>query len=1130
MMNKNKRFALLATAAVLPGVSHAQIVISDTLTGTSSSYNWQALNGACLTAGNNTGTIPACSGLSYYSGKTQVGGTTGRLPDQPGSGALRLTNGDTGAGTNGNSQTGAVVSNFTFPTNQGLQVTFTTVTYGGNAYKNANGVKSGADGISFFLADGSKPATVGALGGSLGYSCSNGNATYDGVQGGYIGLGIDEFGNFSNSNDNTSTGANPNGGAGAIPGRISLRGAGNTNWANLSSNYPKYYPSSLSSSQQSSAVQSTCAAGYLYNFSGKTQYDANGYKVSNGNQTSEPVNYNYNYLSGDTLNGVTIFSQEATNNPVRGSATPITYALTVTQDGLLSLSYSVNGGIAQPVITNQSITASNGPLPSSFRFGFSAGTGGGSNVHEITCFKAAPVGQSSSSAGTNIPQLGRVTGGTQLYLAYYHQTNWWGELTAQTLGPDASGKLVINSTANWDASCTLTGGACPAMGSSATVAVQAPTARNILTWNGTSGVPFQWANLTSAQKTALTAGDSSATSARLLYLRGTRTYEVSNGGSFRTRTGVLGDIINSSPSWVGGPSAPYNGPWVDALYAKATPLEPTGSYANFKTTYGQRLNVVYVGANDGMLHGFRAGSYDVKGNFVNNATTPNDGQEALAYMPTAVVNTIHSSSNGKLDFASPSYAHNLYMDATPGTGELYYNGAWHTWLVGGMGGGGNTNGPIGDGTTQGTGAIYALDITDPSTFSESNASNLVIGEWGPGSITCANVTNCGAYLGNTYGTPIIRRLHNGSWAALFGNGLNSQNGTAGMYIMLVDPAKGTTSFRYIDTGYGPSQDPAGGNNKNGIAYVTSADLDGDHITDYVYAGDVFGNLWRFDLTAQNPASWSVSSAPLFSTSVGQPITTKVVVASIPGSGSGSKPRVLVSFGTGQTQPATLTSAATNATAAQALYGIWDWNMNAWNAIAPETAKYTSLTAPQTVTGSSLQQQTITVDAAATATATGTAQRVISSNKVCWQGSSDCAGTNNNQYGWTLPLPAGQNEQAVFSPTLQYGVFNINTLIPAVQQVLSCNSTPATGYSYGLSVATGGATPNPYFYDANGNYLTQSGAAVSAVGMSGTGTSTFVTVGSNVYAVMQGADGTPRFIRINPNATGVGSRLNWVKLR
>ena len=179
---------------LMHGTTQAQQLINDTLTGPSSSYNWKALKGACLTAGNNTGSIPACSGLPYYDGKQLVGGANGRLPDPVGRGALRLTNGDFAAGgNNGDNQTGAVVSDFRFPTNEGLQVTFTTVTYGGDGL---NG--TGADGISFYLMDGDKQPSVGGLGGSLGYSCSNVNSQYDGVAGGYIGIGIDEYGNFSN--------------------------------------------------------------------------------------------------------------------------------------------------------------------------------------------------------------------------------------------------------------------------------------------------------------------------------------------------------------------------------------------------------------------------------------------------------------------------------------------------------------------------------------------------------------------------------------------------------------------------------------------------------------------------------------------------------------------------------------------------------------------------------------------------------------------------------------------------------------------------------------------------------------------------------------------------------------------
>ena len=174
-----------------------------------------------------------------------------------GFGALRLTNGDTTkGGSNGDNQTGAVVSNFTFPSNQGLQVTFTTVTYGGDG---DNG--TGADGISFFLADGSKSPSVGGLGGSLGYSCSNTNSQYEGVVGGYLGVGIDEYGNFSNPGDNTATGP------GFKAGRISVRGAGDITWASLHALDPTHYPSGLTADQQTAAVKSTCKSGKIMDYS-----------------------------------------------------------------------------------------------------------------------------------------------------------------------------------------------------------------------------------------------------------------------------------------------------------------------------------------------------------------------------------------------------------------------------------------------------------------------------------------------------------------------------------------------------------------------------------------------------------------------------------------------------------------------------------------------------------------------------------------------------------------------------------------------------------------------------------------------------------------------------------------------
>src|SRR5450755_3225943 len=204
------KFYAAALAITLGGLSPcaawAQVTVTDDFTQGEAAVKWKAFNGACLTAGDGGVTIPACVGLPYYT-EALVGGTSGTLPDVPTQGALRFTNGSPG----GFHQNGAIVldpSN-SFPSNSVFQNTFTTETYRGNS-GGAGG--DGADGISFFLMDASQTPDLGAFGGSLAYTCSNSNNDptlrsdgtqrgYDGLVGAYLGLGIDEYGNFLNGSN-----------------------------------------------------------------------------------------------------------------------------------------------------------------------------------------------------------------------------------------------------------------------------------------------------------------------------------------------------------------------------------------------------------------------------------------------------------------------------------------------------------------------------------------------------------------------------------------------------------------------------------------------------------------------------------------------------------------------------------------------------------------------------------------------------------------------------------------------------------------------------------------------------------------------------------------------------------------
>ncbi|MBD3814544.1 MAG: hypothetical protein IE917_20510, partial [Betaproteobacteria bacterium] len=261
---------------------------------------------------------------------------------------------------------------------------------------------------------------------------------------------------------------------------------------------------------------------------------------------------------------------------------------------------------------------------------------------------------SSTSAAVSAQPAGEYKTTTQAFAALYHPNGWWGELMAYPIVRTANGGLAQGQYANWNASCVLTGGACPSMENDPSISAQ--TSRVLLTWHNNAGAVFN------ASNTGLSSNLAD-------YLAGSRNLE---GSTYRKRDGVLGDIVDSSPLWVGAPSYGYGTQIKDMLNPSAT--APETSYASFQTSEAQREHVVYVGANDGFVHGFSAGSNDANGDF---DASNNDGEEVLAYFPSVLASSIGN-------YASPNYVHQYYVNATPGTGDLFYDHAWHTWLVGGL--------------------------------------------------------------------------------------------------------------------------------------------------------------------------------------------------------------------------------------------------------------------------------------------------------------------------------------------------------------------------------------------------------------------------------------------------------------
>lgn len=1119
-------FALAVVAALGAGSAGAGTTYTDNFTGNSAQQDWIPLVDACLTAGNGSGSVPACAGKKDTKGNA--------LPTNAANqGALLLTPAV-------NSQTGAILSNFTFPMSQGLQVTFTTYSYGSTS--NGAPANIGADGIVFFLTDGTKPvpSDTGASGGAMGYGCSYTNTAagkkWNGLANAYLGLGMDEWGNFLNDGDNSGDGVLNTNAAGAPPGhggngwsnnltsppgdssgwnyqpnRIGMRGAGNVNFAALNALNDTYY-----STDDSTKIAAACHSGK--------------YQAKDGTQT--PLTYDYYAIPG-------AYKALPENQPLAhpsaktlATATPITYKVSISAGGVLNFLYSYNNGDFQPVLTNSDISKINGTPPSAFRFGFSAGTGGQNNVHEITCFTASPL-QANSSAGANTV-TGKVTGNTQFFLASYSNGDWWGSLVADPLVIQADGTLNVGTAANWDAKCVLTGATpCdsmsvidPATGKATSthdVTVQDPSTRNLLTSSALgagNGVALNWTNLSTitAIKNALSVPTSNASDAtpgqnRVAWLRGDRTVEQLATGctatatatppcDMRTRTYVLGDIINSSPTFVGAPTAgAYPDTFYDQLSSKAG---PEAAYSTFAANNATRTNVVYVGSNDGFVHGFEAGNYKSDGTF-NTAT--NDGKELVGYMPYDVL------LNKAVNLANPLYVHDYLVDATPAAGDVYYGGAWHTWLAGGVGSSGQE--------------IYALDITNPS-------SPTVIGDWDSSTSTLT-------HLGNTVGAPIIARMHNGQWAIIFGSGLHKNNDgtatanantTAGVYIGLIDPTTGAVTFQFLDTKVGSAASP------DGIAYVTSADLDGDHIADYLYAGDTQGNVWRFDVTNKLASKW-VSTAPfkLFvaqdASGNPQPITTSITATVVQ---TGTASRVMLFFGTGQQRQATGTAGVQYATGQQSFYGIWDWNMDLWNGMSTN-AKVTSISSgAMPVTRDNLLAQSVDT------TLSDATHRYISNTKVvCWKGdttaTAQCPLSADTQYGWVFDLPdtgpsqgslKGQQEQVIYNPTLIEGAIVVNTAIPPEISAAQCKAGLQSGWTMAFNPATGGGFTNNFFADAGGGF--GGGAStVSGTMVSGVGTPTSVQYGGKSYVVTQTITGGAKLFPVNPQEQINPSRVSWREL-
>ncbi|MCA0894428.1 pilus assembly protein [Microbulbifer agarilyticus] len=418
---------------------------------------------------------------------------------------------------------------------------------------------------------------------------------------------------------------------------------------------------------------------------------------------------------------------------------------------------------------------------------------------------------SASSVATNSTRLGT---DTVIYQARFNSTDWSGEIRAMNLNSDGSIGAMKWQTEEADFS--------------------SPALRDIVTHNGTAGVDFTWANLNTAQQDALKDGGTDAQGQeRLNWVRG------ADVTGLRERSSLLGDIVNSSPVFAG-----------DQKYNFSNLSEALGglAYDNYYSSQKEnRRQVIYVGANDGMLHAFDAST----------------GEEIFAYIPSGVYDQLADIT--ETDYGSTTNPHAYSMDGKLFVGDAFVNGAWRNILVGSLGAGGR--------------GIFALDVTNPDGF---DASDVLF------ELTEADFPG----IGNITGEPLIAPTNDG-WKLFFGNGYNSENDRARLFA--VDLENPLTETQVIEV------NETANNGLAGPALIANAD--GEVIT--AYAGDLLGNMWKFDLSANNASNWGVAlsqgqtNLPLF-TAVDpngnpQPITSTPTL----GLNGELDNAIMVYFGTGQ---------------------------------------------------------------------------------------------------------------------------------------------------------------------------------------------------------------------------------------
>lgn len=588
--------------------------------------------------------------------------------------------------------------------------------------------------------------------------------------------------------------------------------------------------------------------------------------------------------------------------------------------------------------------------------------------------------EGNSIAGGAISTQSLATNAGFIYQAQFDSSDWSGDLISYPIAANAAGVVTIGdiSMAQWRAASRLD--------------AKLPASRNIVVGrttpvSGSAATPFVWGSIESSLTTALNKATPTSTAdamgqARLNFIRGDRSME---GAPFRRRGNVLGDIINSAVAYSGEPTNSISDP----------------DYRTFATTNANRVKALYVGANDGMLHAFNSAN----------------GEELFGYIPSWLGPKLPALTATTYNVSG----HQSYADGSPEVAEAKVGNEWKTVLVSGTGGGGQ--------------GVFALDVTNPSTFDASK----VMWEF---------TDRDDRDLGNVVGKPQILKLRTSApnvapvykWFAVVPGGVNnylndgnfSTTGTPTLFIL--DLSKPVSTAWSLGTNYFKVSIPLVNATSSSVApgvinFTATAGL-ADEV-EYIYAGDLYGNLWKFDFTLHGTAEWNFNelngrtNRPLFiardASSRIQPISVQPNVVRAPNNAS------LVLFGTGKYfEP---TDNVVNASiATQSFYSIYDNNS----------------TATDTSGGVSVISGRTRLQAGTATSSTVTIPAFV-------YGRPRTNGDLTQRSGWYFDFPRS-GERLISSASLFGNAVLFGSVTPPETQAGSCGT--GSGNQYNVNIATG----------------------------------------------------------------------------